>query len=175
MEFLNFSTTLAHGPLISGGCLGRCAAGTESQTEENTEQFICHRQMLILPLRFMGSRKIDSAYFLPSTSFTFASIRLPGPMCPLIWVLRSIWKIASSPSVCLTRSLAPLMCNTSPLMVWMPCCHSISHFTGSGCPSFLSAHGSVRVLSTACAALNNPRHSTKPHDMTPMVFGMDTI
>jgi hypothetical protein len=86
-------------------------------------------------------------------------------MCPLIWVLRSIWKIASSPSVCLTRSLAPLRCNTSPLMVWMPCCLSLSHFTGSGCPSFLSAHACARAFHCLrCVEQPETQHETRRYD-----------
>ena len=49
--FFNFSTDLAHCPLISGWCLGWCAAGTENETEENTKQFISHCHVLTLPIR----------------------------------------------------------------------------------------------------------------------------
>jgi hypothetical protein len=65
----------------------------------------------------------------------------------------------------LTRSLAPLRCNTSPLMVWMPCCLSLSHFTGSGCPSFLSAHACARAFHCLrCVEQPETQHETRRYD-----------
>jgi hypothetical protein len=65
--------------------------------------------------------------------------------------------------------------NTSPLMVWMPCCFSELYGRRFGGPPFLFAEGSGFPMAVVCGALNRLRHSTQPQEMTPTILGIETM
>src|SRR6185503_15775851 len=100
-------------------------------------------------------------------------MRSPRPMKLPILVVSSICKYTFLPSNRSTTRLSRSMYNTSPLMVLIPCRVSASHFIRLGNSPFLSAQGSRFI--PACVTLDRLKHSTKLHDMTPMIFGMDPM